>query len=141
MQYSKKLNITLWTVQALLALFFAFGSGLPKLILPIDKLALPIELPELFIRFIGVAEVLGALGLILPGLTRIRPGLTPLAALGLVVVAVGATVYQVVAGKPGNAIFALAVALVAAFVAYGRTRLVPPRGRESSRPAVLQGAG
>ena len=138
MQYSKKLNITLWTVQALLALFFAFGSGLPKLILPMDKLELPLELPELFIRFIGVAEVLGALGLILPGVTRIRPGLTPLAALGLVVVTVSATVYHLIAGQPANAAFAFTVALVAAFVAYGRTRLVPLRGRGSSRGNVLQ---
>lgn len=133
-----KINVLLWSVQGLLALFFAFGSGAPKLILPIDQLAMPIELPELFVRFIGVAEVLGALGLILPGLTRIRTGLTPLAALGLVLVTVSATVYQLLAGQPESAIFAVVIGLICAFVAYGRWRLAPLRG--SSRRFVIRSA-
>src|SRR5438067_13293228 len=71
----------LWIVQVLLALVFLFAGGV-KLVVPFEELAagMPIALPEWFVRFIGVAEVLGALGLILPGLVRIRPGLTPLAA-------------------------------------------------------------
>ena len=84
MQSSKKLNVALWTVQILLALFFAGASGAPKFFLPDELLAMPIVLPRAFLVFIGTAEVLGALGLILPGITRIRPGLTPLAAAGLV---------------------------------------------------------
>jgi hypothetical protein len=76
--------VALWTVQGLLALFFALASGAPKLILPADALPMPIPLPHALILFIGVCEVAGALGLILPGLLRVRPGLTPLAAAGLV---------------------------------------------------------
>jgi DoxX-like family len=89
--------------------------------------------------FIGVAEILGGLGLILPGLLKIRPGLTPLAAAGLALVAIGGTVYQLAAGEPGNAAFAVAIALLCAFVAYGRWQLVPHRGR--TEPRTLQSVG
>ena len=71
----------LWIVQGLLAFIFLF-AGSTKLVLPLDKLAGPVALPGLFIRFIGVCEVLGAIGLILPGLLNIRPALTPIAASG-----------------------------------------------------------
>jgi lysozyme family protein len=86
---------------------------------------MPLPLPEAFIRFIGTAEVLGALGLILPGLTHIRTGLTPLAALGLVVVATSGAVYQLAAQQPVNAVLALIIALLAGIVAYGRWRVKP----------------
>jgi hypothetical protein len=115
-------------VQVLLGLFFALGSGAPKLLLPPETLPMPLPLPGLFVRFIGVVEVLGSLGLILPGLLHIRPGLTPLAAAGLVLVTIGATVYQLAAGQPESAMFAVVVGLLAAFVAYGRWRLAPHRG-------------
>ena len=138
MRSSAKLPVLLWVLQVLLGLFFALGSGAPKLFLPLDTLPMPIPLPELFLRFIGVAEVLGGLGLILPGLLRIRPGLTPLAAAGLVLVTVGATVYQLAAGQPGNAVFAIVIGLLCAFVAYGRWRLAPLRG--SARRSALQPA-
>ena len=127
------MNIALWVVQVLLALFFALASGFPKLFLPPEMLPpLPIPLPRAFILFIGVAEMAGALGLVLPGLTRIRPGLTPLAAAGLVLVTVGATVYQLASGEPGNAVFAVVLGLLCAFVAYGRWQLVPHRERASA---------
>ena len=71
----------LWIVQGLLAALFLFAGGV-KLVLPLDQLTGPVPLPGLFVRFIAVAEVLGALGLILPGLLGIRPGLTPPAAAG-----------------------------------------------------------
>ncbi|HEY7066075.1 MAG TPA: DoxX family protein [Chloroflexota bacterium] len=135
---SKKLGVALWIVQGLLAAFFVLASGAPKLVLPLDALPMPIPLPDLFLRFVGVVEVLGGLGLVLPGITRIRPGLTPLAAAGLVLVTIGATVYQLAAGQPGNAVFAVAVGCFAAFVAYGRWRLVPLRG--ATRHAALQPA-
>jgi uncharacterized membrane protein YphA (DoxX/SURF4 family) len=135
MRDSRKTDRLLWTLQWLLAIFFALGSGAPKLFLPLDTLPMPLPLPELFLRFVGVAEVLGGFGLVLPGLLRIRPGLTPLAAAGLVLVTIGATVYQLAAGQPGNAVFAVVVGLLAAFIAYGRWRLVPLRG-SSRRPAL-----
>ncbi len=84
-------------------------------------------LPGLFMRFIGVAEVLGAIGLILPGLLRIRPGLTPLAAAGLVIIMIGATVVTLMGGSVAMALIPLiplVVGLLAAFVVYGRWRLV-----------------
>jgi uncharacterized membrane protein YphA (DoxX/SURF4 family) len=134
MRYSNKINLVLWILQGLFALFFLAASGAPKLLLPMEMLPLPLPLPELFVRFIGMGEVLGALGLILPGLTHIRTGLTPLAALGLVVVTVSATVYQLAARQPESAVFAAVMALVLAFVAYGRWRIAPLR--ESRRPVL-----
>ena len=132
------MNRALWIVQALLGLFFALGSGAPKLLLGPEALALPIPLPGPFLRFIGVAEVLGGLGLILPGLLGMRPGLTPLAAAGLVLITIGATVYQLAAGQLESALFAATVGLLCAFVAYGRWRLAPlraPSPRSEVQPA------
>ena len=124
----------LWTVQVLLALLFLFGGG-AKLVLPAEALKGPVAVPVLFLRFIGVCEVLGALGLILPGLLRIRPDLTPLAAAGLVIIMLGATVTNLVGGGIAIALMTLALALLAAFVAYGRWRLAPHRGPKGSSNA------
>ena len=104
----------LWTVQALLALLFLFAGGM-KLLVPLETLAAQSPLPAPFLKFIGVAEVLGAVGLIVPGLTRIRILLTPLAAFGLVIIMIGATALT---GSP----VPFAVGLLAAFVAFGRRR-------------------
>jgi len=112
-------NYALWVVQGLLALLFLFAGGM-KLVMPIEELTGQTPLPGWFVRFIGVAEVLGAVGLILPGLLRIRPGLTPLAAAGLVVIMIGATVLTLVGGDIVTALIPLMVGLLAAFVAYGR---------------------
>ena len=116
-------------VQVLFGLFCALGSGAPNLLLGPEQLALPIPLPGPFLRFIGVAEVLGGLGLVLPGLLRIRPGLTPLAAAGLVIIMIGATVITLATMDAALALIPLVVGLLAAFVAYGRSRLAPIRGR------------
>ncbi|MBI2219204.1 MAG: DoxX family protein [Candidatus Rokubacteria bacterium] len=132
------MTYALWTVQGLLALLFLWAGGI-KLVLPLEKLTGPIPLPGVFMRFIGVAEVLGALGLILPGLLRIRPGLTPLAAAALVIIMIGATVITLAGGQVAMAVIPLVVGLLAAFVAYGRWRLAPHR--ESSRPSALEPAG
>jgi hypothetical protein len=121
------MNYALWIIQALLALIFLWAGGI-KLILPIEELEGPFPLPGVFMRFIAVAEVLGALGLILPGLFSIRPGLTPLAAAGLVIIMIGATAVALAAGEVLIALFSLVVGLLAAFVAYGRWRLTPLRG-------------
>jgi hypothetical protein len=131
------MNIGLWIVQGVLAAIFLFAGGM-KLALPLEKLAGPVAVPGLFLRFIGVCEVLGALGLILPGLMRIKPGLTPLAAAGLVIIMIGATVITLVAGEIVAALISLVVGLLAAFVAYGRWRVAPHRG--ASRPPVLKPA-
>ena len=84
------MTYALWIVQGLLALLFLF-TGVMKLVLPLEVLTEQFPLPGLFVRFLGVAEVLGAVGLILPGLLGIRPGLTPLAAAGLLIIMMGAT--------------------------------------------------
>jgi DoxX-like protein len=115
------LNITLWTVQVALALLFLFTGGF-KLLVPTTilqaQLALP--LPIMFIRAIGVVEVAGALGLILPQLSRIKPWLTPLAAGGLALEMVGATIVTVIAMGMAPALMPLIIGLLAVFVAYGR---------------------
>lgn len=126
----------LWIIQVLLALLFLFAGG-TKLVLPIDVLTSmgspnQILLPGWFIRFIGVCEVLGAIGLILPGLLRIRPNLTALAAAGLVILMIGATALTFAADGVGAAIPPFVFGLLAAFVAYGRWRLAPLRGSKES---------
>ena len=115
----------------MLALLFLWAGGM-KLVLPLEKLEGPIPLPGLFVRFIGVAEVLGAIGLILPGLLRIRPGLTPLAAAGLMIIMIGATVLTLAGGDVALALIPLVVGLLSAFVAYGRWRLARHRGPTGS---------
>ncbi|MGH7332059.1 MAG: DoxX family protein [Candidatus Rokuibacteriota bacterium] len=124
----------LWIVQGLLALLFLFAGGM-KLVLPLEEMTkqMPLPLPGLFVRFIGVAEVLGAIGLILPGLLRIRPGLTPLAAAGLVIIMIGATVLTLAGGDVALALIPLVVGLLSAFVAYGRWRLAPRGGNTGRR--------
>jgi hypothetical protein len=131
------MRTALWVVQGLLAAIFLFAGGM-KLVLPLEKLTGPVALPGPFLRFIGVCEVLGALGLILPGLLRIKPGLTPLAAAGLVIIMIGATVITLMAGEIVAALISLVVGLLAAFVAYGRWRVAPLRA--ASRPPVLKPA-
>lgn len=128
-----KTHYILWIIQILLALLFLFAGG-TKLVMSLatmDEMSRQsgqTPLPGLFTRFLGVVEVLGALGLILPGLLRIRPGLTPLAAAGLVIIMIGATVLTAKVSMAG-AVMPLVVGLLAAFVSYGRWRLAPLRGR------------
>jgi uncharacterized membrane protein YphA (DoxX/SURF4 family) len=112
---------TLWIVQGLLALLFLI-AGSTKLMLPIEMITaqMPLPLPGLFLRFIGVVEVAGALGLILPGLLRIRPVLILLAACGLLIEMIGATVVTLLGGNVAAALFPLVVGLLCAAVAYGR---------------------
>jgi uncharacterized membrane protein YphA (DoxX/SURF4 family) len=111
-------NVGLWVVQGLLAALFLFAGGM-KLVLPLEALAGPIALPGLLMRFIGVAEVLGAIGLILPLALRIRPNLTPLAAAGLVIIMVGATVITGMEGV-APALVPLIVGLLSGLIALGR---------------------
>jgi uncharacterized membrane protein YphA (DoxX/SURF4 family) len=119
----RKLILTsvLWIIQGLLALLFLFAGSM-KLIVPIEMLTaqMPLPLPGLFLQFIGTAEVAGAIGLILPGLLRIRPILTPLAACGLLIIMIGATVVTLAGGEVVSALIPLMVGLLCAFVVYGR---------------------
>ncbi|HEY6119727.1 MAG TPA: DoxX family protein [Pyrinomonadaceae bacterium] len=127
------MNIVLWVLQVLLALLFLFAGG-TKVVLPIDVLNSmgspnQVHLPGLFIRFIGVCEILGALGLLLPGLFRIRPDLTPLAAAALLVIMIGAVIVTIMGDGVGQAIVPFVVGLLLMVVAYGRWRLVPHQAR------------
>ena len=131
------MTYVLWIVQGLLALLFLFTGGI-KLVLPIEVMTeqMPVPLPGPFLRFLGVAEVLGAVDLILPWLLGIRPGLTPLTAAGLVIIMTGATVLTLAGVVPGGvagALIPLVVGLLSAFVAYGRWRLTPHRGSTGFR--------
>lgn len=87
---ARVINSILWVLQILLAVLFLFAGSM-KLVLPIAAMTKGVPFPGAFLRFIGIAEVLGALGLVLPRGLRIKRGLTPLAALGLVVIMIGAT--------------------------------------------------
>ena len=120
------MNILLWVIQILLALLFLFAGG-TKLVFSTAKLqelasASPnaVQLPILFLRFIGVCEVLGALGLVLPGLFKIRKGLTALAAAGLTIIMIGAVIITLMGDGIAMAITPLITTLLCAFVAWGR---------------------
>ena len=128
------MNVLLWIVQVALALLFLF-AGTMKFVMSGEQMTAQIDMPVLFLRFIGACEILGALGLILPGLFRIRTGLTPLAALGLVIIMIGATVTTAAVMGPQVAVIPFVAGLLAASVAYGRWRIAPLASRRRpSRP-------
>ncbi|MFN8564140.1 MAG: DoxX family protein [Anaerolineae bacterium] len=119
-----------WVVQILLALAF-FMAGIMKLTQPIDKLETRLSWiesinPRNMVRGIGLVEVLGALGLILPAVTGILPVLTPLAAAGLVLTMLGAVSLHVRRGDAiARAMPSVVLLALAVFVAYGRFVAVP----------------
>ena len=119
------MNIMLWVLQVLLAVaFFAHGW---LFLWPPPEIAAQMNasLPRWFQLFLGVAEVLAALGLILPGLTRILPWLVTWAAAGIVIVMVSATVFHVARGEMSSAAITLLLLVMATFVAYMRHRVLP----------------
>ena len=123
------MNILLWVLQVLLALAF-FAHGLLFLFPPaamVDQMNA--ALPRWFQLFIGVAEVVAAVGLTLPGLTRIQPWLVSCAAAGLMIVMISATIFHVTRGEVGSAITTVVLLALATFVAYMRWRVapIPPR--------------
>ncbi len=122
------MTYALWIVQGLLALLFLF-AGVAKLIMSVEEMTKDVQMPGAFLRFIAVAELLGAIGLILPALLRIKPGLTPLAAAGLAIIMIGATVVTMTYMGVAMALFPLVVGLLAVFVAYGRWRVAPQEAR------------
>jgi hypothetical protein len=120
------MNAALWTAQILLTVIFLFTGAL-KLTTPIAELTKQMPGTAWFVRPLGVAEVLGAIGVTLPWLLGIWPALTPLAAAGLVIIMIGATVYSVRLGAGVLVLIPVVVGMLAAFVAYGRRRVVPRR--------------
>jgi putative oxidoreductase len=129
---SKALHVALWVVQALLAANYGI-AGVMKSTMPIadlaQKLVWPGALPVPLVRFIGVAELAAALGLILPSVTRIRPVLTPIAAAGLTVIMLLATAFHVSRGETQMLPVTLTFAALAAFVAWGRGKKAPIAAR------------
>ena len=116
---NSKMHYALWALQGLLAILFLFAGG-AKLAIPMAELAKQTPLPGPFLKFIGVAEIVGAIGLILPGLLRIQEYLTPLAAACLEVIIIGAVVTTVVAQGVGPAILPFVTGLLLPVVIYGR---------------------
>jgi uncharacterized membrane protein len=137
---SRRLGVALWTVQTLLALLFLFAGSM-KFIMPIAEMTKQIPFSATFLYFIGFCEIAGALGLILPSLLRIRPVLTPIAAVGLVIIMIGATVVTLSIGPAAPAAMPFLVGVLAAFVAYGRSQLAPigahRQQRTETRPIGL----
>jgi uncharacterized membrane protein YphA (DoxX/SURF4 family) len=124
------MNIALWILQVLLAVAFLAHGGL-MLFPPPDILALMNESMSTGLRFfIGIAEVAAAIGLTLPGITRIMPGFVPAAAAGLMIVMISATIFHVYRGETSSAITTAVLLLIATFVAYQRWKVNPilPRG-------------
>ena len=123
------MNMLLWVLQALLALAF-FAHGCLLLFPPASIVAqMNASLPRWFQLFIGVAEILAAVGLTLPGFTRIQPWLVSAAAAGLMIVMICATVFHLARGEVTSAITTVVLLAMATFVAYMRWRVAPIRPR------------
>jgi hypothetical protein len=123
------MNILLWVLQVLLAL--AFFAHVCLFLFPpaaiVDQMNA--SLPRWFQLSLGVAEILGAVGLTLPGVTRIQPWLVPWAAAGIMLVMICATPYHLMRGEVSSAIITAALLAMATFVAYMRWRVIPIRSR------------
>jgi len=126
------MNIVLWVLQVLLALAFLAHGGL--LLFPpaaiVDQMNA--SLPRWFQLFLGIAEILAAVGLTLPGVTRIQPWLVSYAAAGIMFVMVCATVFHLVRGEVSSAMTTVVLLAVATFVAYARWRVAPIRPRQNA---------
>jgi hypothetical protein len=125
------MNIVLWTLQVLLAAAF-LAHGVMMLAPPPEiAVLMDASLPRWFQVFLGVAEVLAAIGITLPGLTRVQPWLVSWAAGGIVIVMVSATGYHVVRGEWSSAAITLVLLAMAAFVALKRHRSMPIPARRA----------
>ncbi len=124
------MNILLWIIQCLLGLLFIF-SGVMKFVMSVAQMneQAPVFLPGIFLHFIGVCEILGGLGLILPSALRIEPRLTPLAAAGLAIITAGATVITLMGPMKGMVVVPLVTCLLCIFVAWGRWKARPISAR------------
>ncbi|MFI6392528.1 DoxX family protein [Nonomuraea sp. NPDC050540] len=139
------LNGILWFLQALWGLFFA-GSGFGKVLLYDAALyetapravAWYAAVPQTLIVFIGVVEVLGGIGLILPAMTGVKPRLTPLAAAGLALTMILATAFHIVRGEYALVPANLVLGGVSAFIALGRWNLRPTAAATLTTPRLLK---
>lgn len=123
------MNIVLWILQILLAAAFA-AHGWLFLSPPAELLAvMNTMLPTWFRLFLGVAEVLAAIGLTLPGITRIMPWLVSLAAAGLMIVMVSATILHTTRGEYSSAATTAILFVLVTFVAYMRWKVKPIQQR------------
>jgi uncharacterized membrane protein YphA (DoxX/SURF4 family) len=118
------MNRALWIAQWLLAAIFLF-AGTAKLVSPLQPMADQSGVPAGLLLFVSVMEILGAAGLILPGLLHTATKLTPAAALGLILIMIGATTLTLRTGPASLALLPFVTGFAAAFVAYGRWRLLP----------------
>ncbi len=128
------MNIVFWVLQFLLGIYFFF-TGIVHFVVPPGlpaPMAWMYDLPAGLHYFSGAAEILAGLGLVLPGLTRIQTRLTPLAALGLVLVMLGAAAWHFPRNEFQNIAMNLVLAGVAGFLAYGRWKLSPLKAKGSS---------
>jgi uncharacterized membrane protein YphA (DoxX/SURF4 family) len=124
------MNILLWVLQVLLAAAFA-AHGWLLLAPPAAMVAqMNASMPRWFQIFLGAAEVLAAIGLTLPGMTRIQPWLVSAAAVGVMIVMVCATAFHLVRGEVSSAIITLVLLAIATFVAYMRMKVLPIRSED-----------
>jgi uncharacterized membrane protein YphA (DoxX/SURF4 family) len=126
------MNALLWVLQILLAVAF-FAHGWLFLSPPADMVEQMSIFPTAFRLFLGAAEVLVAIGLTLPGITRVMPGLVPAAAAGIMIVMVCATIFHIVRGEIGPAVTTAILFMVATFVAYMRWKVHPIAPRALAR--------
>jgi len=118
-------NILLWVLQVLLAVAF-LAHGLLLLMPPPEIAAqMLVSLPRWFWLFLGVAEIAAAIGLTLPGLTRVKPFLVSWAAVGIMIVMISATGYHIVRNEISSAIVTFVLLIMATYVAYMRSRVMP----------------
>ncbi len=122
------MNIALWVIQALLALVF-LGAGIRKVSQPIDKLKKDMSWVEgsspAIVRLVGILEILGGLGLILPAATRILPWLTPVAAIGLALTMIGAIIVHLRRKEASRLSIPVVLLILALIIVYGRFVLLP----------------
>jgi uncharacterized membrane protein YphA (DoxX/SURF4 family) len=125
---SKALNVILWIAQVILAGMFIM-AGFMKTTMPIEQLSASLpwtkDVPVWVVRFIGTSEFLGALGLILPSLLRIKSILTPVAAMGIIAIMVMAAIFHVTRTEFSGVVFTVILASVAAFIGWGRWKKAP----------------
>ena len=119
----KSTHVLLWIAQILLALTLIWAAFL-KLFQPISKLetmwAWTGEISPSFVRVIGLIDLLGALGVIIPSLFRFKPVLTAIAAFGIVLLMISASIFHIYRGEASQIGFNVVFGIIAGFVAYGR---------------------